>query len=90
MWYSYYADGRAEPLPPERRCVLLKLDCGQGFHSGAVVVGYLRYAAGEIDCPYFVCSGVRGEWFVTHWCDCLGDDWTAQGWSNIRQRKAIS
>jgi len=67
-------------LPPERRDVLVKLDSPIN-EVGAVVVGYLRYAAGDKTCPYFVCSAVQTPWTVTHWCDCLGDDFVAPGWA---------
>jgi len=75
------------PLPRERRDVLVKLDTGIN-ETGAVVVGYLRYAAGDKESPYFVCGGVpmhvengeRRQWVVTHWSDCLGDGFWAPGW----------
>lgn len=67
-------------LPPERRYVLLQ--CGELAEKGlppSVVVGYLRYAAGDPASPVFVTPGVnRGE--VSHWSDCLGDDFHAPLW----------
>lgn len=60
-----------QPLPPERRDVLVLLQStGLGLPKG-VAVGYLRFAAGCKDSPYFVVPGIGGE--VDAWCDCLGD-----------------
>jgi hypothetical protein len=48
--------------PPERRHVLVQFehaDTKTGGYPPMVVVGYLRYAAGEKDSPFFVCPGVE-------------------------------
>jgi hypothetical protein len=54
--------------------------------SPGVAVGYMKFAAGDRDCPYFVIPGGRTGFRVTHWCDCLGDDFTAPNWRG-RQSK---
>lgn len=53
-------------LPPERKVVLLWL-------SGKYLpfCGYLRYAAGCVDSPYFVVYGVVERSPVVAWRDCL-------------------
>ena len=67
---------KAGPLPLERRCVLVKIDSDVN-EVGGVAVGYLRIHS---DGPFFVCSAIPGRWTVTHWCDCLGDDFVVPGW----------
>ncbi len=72
-------------LPPERRHVLVWLpaigverddvppEC-RGW-APAICVGYLKFAAGDENCPYFVTPGVtQGHRKPTHWADCLPDD----------------
>jgi hypothetical protein len=57
-----------DSLPPERRCVLVW--CAS---SHLPWVGYLRYAAGCLDSPFFVVphgNPNRGT-DVIAWCDCL-------------------
>ena len=75
-WHSFDPKGK---LPSERRPVLVKIDTQVNEHGG-VAVGYLRYAAGDSECPYFVCPAINTPWTVTHWCDCLGDDFNPPGW----------
>lgn len=64
-WVRFSKHGK---LPPERRYVLVQTeerDCG----SPAVAVGWLRIHS---EGPFFVVPGIGGN--VTHYCDCLGDD----------------
>lgn len=68
-------------LPAERRDVLVMLRPEPGQRQG-VAVGYLRYSAGELNLPFFVVPGIGG--IVTHWCDCLGDDFDYPGRGSIR------
>lgn len=80
---------REQPLPPQRKLVLCKI-VGYTDESrryaindvGGVVVGYLKFAAGDERCPYFVCSAIPGAWEVTHWCDCLPEDFSVPGWAS--------
>lgn len=67
-------------LPPERKLVLLQIAPKEkeGLRA-AVAVGYLRYAAGDIDCPYFVIPGIGGQ--VTAYADCLPEDFSPQCWN---------
>lgn len=75
-------DSNHQPLPPEHRCVLLMLPSREDWCTlpPAVAVGYLKFAAGDKTCPYFVIPGVGG--LPTHWCDCLGDDFHAPLWKS--------
>lgn len=79
------ANWATQPHPPERRYVLVHIAARpeKGLPP-AVAVGYLRYAAGCKDSPYFVTPGVGGE--ATHWCDCLGDDFFAPNWAGGQSR----
>lgn len=73
--------GQDQQLPPRKRCVLLMLPERQtelGTMPPSVAVGYLKYAAGDESCPYFVIPGIGGE--PTHWCDSLGDDFEVPLW----------
>jgi hypothetical protein len=57
-----------EEIPAERKVVLVWL-----AESALPYCGYIRYAAGDIDCPYFVVyhgNSERGS-NVIAWCDCL-------------------
>lgn len=88
-WIEFNPKG---PLPPERKVVLVQLSKVSGFGVGAVCVGYLRYAAGDKDSPFFVTPGVkrtndyfepeipREEMQVTHWADVFGNDFKCPGW----------
>lgn len=70
------------PLPAERRNVLVQCSGALGGFvekTPSVVVGYLKYAAGDPLSPFFVTPGVA-RIDVTHWCDCLGDDFDAPLW----------
>lgn len=74
-WIAFRRQGK---LPPERRSVLVQvaerpaLFGGHGRLPPTVAVGYLRVHS---DGPFWVVPGVGGP--VTHWCDCLGDDFHA-------------
>ena len=71
-----------EMLPQERRFVLVQIDKNDSKGMPpSVAVGYLRYAAGDKSCPFFVIPGHgRASDPITHWCDCLGDEFHAPGW----------
>lgn len=72
-WIEFNPDGQ---LPTERRYVLCQIaaKADKGLPP-AVAVGYLRYWSSG---PFFVVPGVGGD--VTHYCDCLGDDFIAPLW----------
>lgn len=57
-------------LPPERKVVLIWL---AGF--ALPFCGYVRYAAGDEKCPYFVAyhGNLNKGAEVIAWCDCLPD-----------------
>jgi hypothetical protein len=74
-WVPFDPDGE---LPDERRCVLVQVAGEEPTgHAAAVAVGYLRIHSGG---PFFVIPGIGRVFTVTHWCDCLGDDFTAPLW----------
>jgi hypothetical protein len=69
--------------PPERKLVLVQSE--GGVVDGAIIqapsvgVGYLRYAAGCKDSPFFVVpGGKRGRDIA--WCDCLPEGFGAPLW----------
>ena len=80
QWIPF--DGTKHKLPQEYKPVLVKLETTK-HDSGGMAVGYLRYAAGDKSCPYFVCVGIMFDWVVTHWIDCLTADFfeSVPGWS---------
>lgn len=61
---------KGESIPAERRCVLVWV---RGSHLP--FCGYIRYAAGDRECPFFVVyhgnQEISAE--VLAWCDCLPD-----------------
>jgi hypothetical protein len=70
--------GSSQRLPPERRCVLVQLPPNGEGSAPAVAVGYLRFAAGDKECPYFVTPGIGGT--PVAWCDCLPGGFYAPLW----------
>lgn len=79
--YEWVEFKRGNPLPPEKRWVLVQ--CAEQPERGlppCVVVGYLRYPAGDKDSPLFTMPGVGLLKTVTHWSDCLGDNFKAPLW----------
>ena len=71
---------RAVNLPKERRHVLVQIEAlPESGLPPSVCVGYLRRHSGRHN--FFVTPGIdRGERPITHWCDCLGDNFTAPLW----------
>lgn len=63
-----------ERLPKERKEVLCRVQSVMRGAPDALVVGYLRYAAGDKDSPMFVVPGLGGT--VLEWCDCLPEKFT--------------
>lgn len=59
-----------EHIPPERKVVLVWLR-----DTHVPFCGYIRYAAGDIACPFFVVyhgnTDIGAD--VIAWCDCLPD-----------------
>lgn len=80
-WYPFDSTkGSRQKRPPLYRLVLVCTaeQPEKGLPPG-VAVGYRKDIAGDKQSPFFVIPGVGGE--VTHWCDCLGDDFDAPVWS---------
>ena len=91
---------RGGPLPRERQPVLVQLSAVRGYTVGAVCVGYLRYAGGDKNSPFFVTPAVKRESdylpdhpteeaFVTHWADVFGDEFECPGWPGTREPKTL-
>jgi hypothetical protein len=73
------ANWATQKHPKERKLVLVQLPgVPERGGSPAVAVGYLRYAAGCKDSPYFVTPGVGGN--AVAWCDCLPRGFGAPLW----------
>jgi len=79
--------GSTQKLPPEARYVLLQVrGCEETGMPPRVVVGWLKFAAGDKECPFFVIPGgdfsldpdSLKENRVLFWADCLGDDFHAK------------
>jgi len=89
LWHPFdKAKGYRQKRPPIYRLVLVATapQPDKGYPAG-VAVGYRKNAAGDKSCPYFVIPGIGGE--VTHWCDCLGDEFKTPCWK-MEQRKPDS
>ena len=94
-WIEYHKQGR---LPPERRSVLLAVrgadaeywdngDINHPSHAAIVAVGYLRIHSGG---PFWVIPGVpHQDHEVTHFCDCLGDNFAAPVWQSQQVRGGL-
>lgn len=82
-WIDFNSNlGSSQQLPPERHLVLVQIP-RRRLPGGAelpptVAVGYLRFAAGDVSCPYFVTPGVGGD--AVAWSDCLPADFYAPLW----------
>jgi len=70
-WHEFH--GPSHELPPERKLVMVivKEEPEKGLPP-TLAVGYLRYAAGDKQSPYFVVPGRGGH--VSHWLDCIAED----------------
>jgi hypothetical protein len=66
------------PLPPERRLVLVRAR-DERRDETVIAVGFL-ITVGSV--TFFACPGLEGTGLQhhTHWCDCLGDDFSAPHW----------
>lgn len=65
--------------PDPYRMVLVATDKFE-TSAPAVNVGYMKYAAGDLECPYFVCPGAQSRFKPLYWSDCLGDDFRTPNW----------
>lgn len=68
-----------EQWPQPYRMVLVATDKFE-YSAPAINVGYMKYAAGDLDCPYFVCPGAQAGFSPLFWSDCLGDDFAPPNW----------
>lgn len=80
IWHPFdEGKGAEQSLPPKGKLILVCIQESEDGDSPAVNIGYLKYAAGDRSCPYFVRPGARSG-FVTYWSDCLGDNFTCPVW----------
>lgn len=71
--------GSAQTLPKERKAVLCQIKSKMSSFPNPVVVGYMKFAAGDRDSPHFITPGAvlqsdDGERTLSEiisWCDCL-------------------
>ncbi len=60
---------KADKLPTEKKEVLLQMKSLESGLPDPIVVGYLKYAAGDKDSPVFIVPGRDGK--ILAWCDCM-------------------
>ncbi|NQT33236.1 MAG: hypothetical protein HQ594_06165 [Candidatus Omnitrophica bacterium] len=66
-------------LPKERRWVLVQIEGDNKLGMPpSVAVGYLRRYSGRN--TFFVVPGFGRDFQITHWCDCLSNDFFAPLW----------
>ena len=74
QWHRFCKQfGQGQKLPPERRPVLVQVDIDHDSLPNPIMLGYLRYAAGDKECPYFVTPGGHYNGQPFRWADCLPD-----------------
>lgn len=74
--------------PPMYRMVLVATDKFEGS-APAINVGYMKFAAGDLECPYFVCPGAQRGFRPLYWNDCLGDDFAPPNWKRSRWKPLV-
>jgi hypothetical protein len=60
----------ASKLPEQKKKVLCRMEKRSDSFPSPLVVGYLKYAAGDKNSPEFITPGANGG-KVLAWCDCL-------------------
>jgi hypothetical protein len=78
-WINYDREKWSnQKLPKEKKWVLLKVKIDNKCVPDPIVVGYMKFAAGCKDSPYFISPGVllqnTPHLKVYAWCDCLPKD----------------
>lgn len=73
-WYLFDTlKGSHQKLPKERKYVLVLCLSLRKQFPDPIVMGYLRYAAGDKQQPQFITPGAnQGKPYA--WCDCLPED----------------
>ena len=74
-WYPFdVKKGYRQQRPKVKQDVLVLLE-GTRFFPHCIVVGYMKNAAGDKSCPYFVTAGcdLKHEAKVIAWCDALSE-----------------
>lgn len=85
QFHAYPEAHRNYRLPPEKKYVLVKLKSVSDIYPSPIVVGYLKYHAGEKSEPYFVTPGATisgsNDNRVIAWCDCLPKECETMLWN---------
>ncbi len=69
-WYSFNEDkGSKQKRPTVGKWVVVLREKLVSNKPEAVAIGYMKNAAGDKQCPYFVVPGLGGK--IIAWCDCL-------------------
>jgi len=73
-----------DPLPPERKVVAVWCAGRETGSAALPYVGYVRYASGELDSPYFVVYHGNSDRpvDVIAWCDCVPE--VGPSWENTK------
>ncbi len=88
-WHNFnQAKTRGRWLPKERQLVLVQCVPNRQLDAPPVAVGYLRFAAGDKQSPFFVVPGVPHA-AVIAWCDCLPVEFNAPLWDIPDSRKTV-
>jgi hypothetical protein len=86
-WYKFdQKKGSRQKRPPERKWVLVFLPSREPGTPESIAVGYMKNAAGDKQCPYFVTPGLGGN--PVAWCDCLPEfpnPWTVDYLKDVRR-----
>lgn len=78
-WHTFDAClGNKQKLPSEKKYVLVR--CILSEDDDGIVVGILKYAAGDKSAPYFVTFGFN-QGKVIAWCDCLDEELIHNGYN---------
>ena len=68
-WIEFNPElGQMQILPKEREYVIVELESEHEGFPNVLVVAYLRYAAGDTECPQFIHPGAAGHGKVLRWC----------------------
>lgn len=79
-WYRFdRAKGSRQKRPPLHKYVLVRLASREPSSlPQGIAVGYMKNAAGDKQCPYFVVPGLHTGKELA-WCDCLPDNFEWPG-----------
>ena len=86
-WYSYERElWHNQKLPKERKYVLVEVESSGPPYPNAIMLGYIKYAAGEKDSPGFVVVG-NSIGKVLRWTDSALNNFV---WPKVFDMRKIS